>query len=332
MSAHSSATAATAPVQVRPLRGDELDTADRILRLAFGTFLALPQPLDFMGDANYVHTRWRAAPGAAFAAEHQGKLIGSNFATPWGSVGFFGPLTVHPEHWGHKAAQALMEPVMACFERWDTVHAGLHTFAHSPRHVRLYQTYGFWPQQLSMVMAKPVAPTDARRSPALRWTAYAQLPAEAQASALRACAHVTDALCEGLDLRHEIVSVQQQALGDTLLLWEDDLLVGLAVCHGGPGSEAGTDAAYVKFGAVRPGSKAARDFDGLLGACEDWAAQRRLRQLWAGVNTAREHAYRHLLGRGFRTQIQGVCMAQSTRGTHGLGYNRPGAYVIDDWR
>src|SRR5262245_16366626 len=86
-------------VTVRPLREDDLSTADHVMRLAFGTFLGLPDPESFMGDADYISTRWRADPSAAFAAEVEGALVGSNFATNWGSVGFFGPLTVHPDNW-----------------------------------------------------------------------------------------------------------------------------------------------------------------------------------------------------------------------------------------
>jgi hypothetical protein len=37
-------------IQVGPLKEIELQEADRIVRLAFGTFLGLPNPLDFMGD------------------------------------------------------------------------------------------------------------------------------------------------------------------------------------------------------------------------------------------------------------------------------------------
>ena len=81
---------------VRPLQESELPAADHIMRLAFGTFLCLPEPTSFLGDANFVHTRWKANPDAAFGAEVNGKLIGSNFASNWGSVGFFGPLTIHP--------------------------------------------------------------------------------------------------------------------------------------------------------------------------------------------------------------------------------------------
>jgi len=51
------------------------------------------------GDAGYVRTRWRADPTAAFGAEVGGELVGSNFATRWGSVGFFEPLTIRPDLW-----------------------------------------------------------------------------------------------------------------------------------------------------------------------------------------------------------------------------------------
>jgi GNAT superfamily N-acetyltransferase len=77
---------------------------------------------------------------AAFGAELDGELVGSNFATRWGSVGLFGPVSVHPDLWDQDIGQRLMEPVMACFRTWGVQHAGLFTFAHSPKHVGLYQS------------------------------------------------------------------------------------------------------------------------------------------------------------------------------------------------
>lgn len=44
------------------MREDDLQEADKIMRLAFGTFLGLPDPMKFMGDADYVNTRYRANP------------------------------------------------------------------------------------------------------------------------------------------------------------------------------------------------------------------------------------------------------------------------------
>jgi hypothetical protein len=100
------------------------------------------------------------------------------------------------------------------------------------------------------------------------------------------------------------------------------------VCHVGAGSEAGSGVCYVKFGAVRPGADAAADFERLLDTCERFAGARGATQLVAGVNTAREAAYRRMLARGFRTIIQGVAMQSPNE----VGYNRPDVFVIDDWR
>jgi hypothetical protein len=78
-------------ISVRPLQESDLVTADHIMRLAFGTLLALPDPASFLGDAGYVRTPWRANPNAAFAAEINNEVVGSNFAANWGRVGFFVP-------------------------------------------------------------------------------------------------------------------------------------------------------------------------------------------------------------------------------------------------
>jgi GNAT superfamily N-acetyltransferase len=158
-------------VLVRPLREEDLPTADHIMRLAFGTFLGLPDPLTFMGDADYVRTRWAADPAAAFGAEVGGELVGSNFATKWGSVAFFGPLTVRPDFWDRGVAQRLLAATMELFERWEIRHAGLFTFAESPKHVALYQKFGFWPRFLTPIMSKPVEPTAG--SP--HWSRYSEV-------------------------------------------------------------------------------------------------------------------------------------------------------------
>ena len=311
-------------VMVRPLQESDLPTADRIMRLAFGTFIGMPEPTAFMGDASYVRTRWLADPSAAFAAEVGGELIGSNFATNWGSVGFFGPLTIRPDFWDRGVGKRLMEPVMESFAKWGTRHAGLFTFAHSQKHVGLYQKFGFWPRFLTAIMSKPVEHTKG----APRWMRFSEVPAGKRDEILSTCRELTDAIYEGLDVEHEIRAVATQELGDTILLREDDRLVGMAVCHVGPGTEAGSGVCYIKFGAARPGATAAQDFSRLIDACEEMASGRNLSRLVAGVNTARHEAYRQMLARGFRTDIQGVAMSRPNE----AGYNRPGVYLVDDWR
>jgi hypothetical protein len=55
---------------VGPLKETELQDADRIVGLAFGSFLGLPNPLDFMGDRNFMTPRWRL-PHVKIIAAHE---------------------------------------------------------------------------------------------------------------------------------------------------------------------------------------------------------------------------------------------------------------------
>ena len=104
-------------LRIRPLRADELSVADAVRRLAFGTFLGLPDPMSFRGDASPVRTRYLADPTGSFAAELGGELVGTNFVVDWGSVGFFGPLSVRPDFWDRGIAQRLVEVVLDAFAR-----------------------------------------------------------------------------------------------------------------------------------------------------------------------------------------------------------------------
>jgi GNAT superfamily N-acetyltransferase len=313
-------------ITIRFLREEDLPIADRIMRLAFGTFLGLPDPMKFMGDADYVRTRWLADPSAVFGAEVSGELVGTNFATRWGSVGFFGPLTIRPDLWNRGIAQKLLKPTMDLFDEWGIRHAGLFTFASSTKHVSLYQKFGFWPRFLTSLMELPVGAEPPATSG--QWTAFGNLsPSEKQFS-IQACGELTSGIFDGLDVGREIRAVDNQKLGDTVLLNYSATLAGFAVCHTGPGSEAGSAKCYIKFGAVRGGADAARTFRLLLNSCREFARIRETKTIVAGMNLARLDAYREMLQAGFRAAAQGVAMQRNGD----AGYNRPDVFLIDDWR
>jgi GNAT superfamily N-acetyltransferase len=311
-------------ITVRPLSRQDLPEADRICRLAFGTFFRLPDPQSFMGDAALVGMRWNMSPEAALGAYVDDALVGSNIATSWGSFGFFGPLTVHPDFWGKGIAQRLLAATMDLFECWGTRQAGLFTVPESCLHIALYQRFAFWPQYLTAVMSRPVAGS----APAGGWSTYSALPVFAREACLAACCTLTDAVYPGLDLRTEIRSVADQQLGDTILIYDDFGLAAFAICHIGAGTEAGSGTAYVKFGAVRPGHSSARIFGILLSACESFALARGMEQLVAGINTARHEAYGMMLNSGFLPSMHGLAMQRPNE----AGFNRPDCFVIDDWR
>jgi predicted N-acetyltransferase YhbS len=309
---------------IRPLEERDVPQAQRIIRLAFGTFLGAADPENFWADLDYAGGRFGSEHVASFAAEDKDELTGSIFATRWGSVGFFGPVTVRPGIWDGGVGQRLVKAACDTFEAWGVTHAGLFTFPHSAKHVWTYGKFGFHPRFLSPVMSIAAQPAEKRS-----WQRYSVLPDGQRREVESQLRALTEQLYPGLDLGAEIRTVTRRQLGDTLLLLEgDSRIVGFAVCHWGAGTEAGEENLFVKFGAVAPGADADRQFAALLEACIDFAAAVGMASVVAGVNTAREGAYRQMQRRGFRTQIQGVTMHRPNE----PGYSRPELFVLDDWR
>jgi GNAT superfamily N-acetyltransferase len=304
----------------------DLVEADRVFRGAFGAFLGVDPPESFGGDGDCIVTRWRANPARAFVAVRGHEVIGSAFVTIWGSVGFFGPLTVRPDYWDQGVGKRLLEPVMTVFDQCQVKHAGLYTFPNSPKHLGLYQGLGFWPRFLTLTMTRPIGLTKTLK----RVNRFSELSSIERPSCLSACRELTDSVYQRLDVCEEIQSVANQALGDTVLVWEPggSRLAGLAVCHIGPGTEAGSGTCYIKFAAVRPGSAAGERFPELLEACESLGALRGMSNLTGGMNSGRSEAYRVMLANGFRAVYCGVTMHRPNE----PGYCRPDVFLVDDWR
>ncbi|HYN41341.1 MAG TPA: GNAT family N-acetyltransferase [Thermoanaerobaculia bacterium] len=311
--------------QVRPLLEEELGEADAIYRRAFGTFLSLPDPLAFDGDAQVLRCRWSADPGAGLALLDDGSLAGSNFVTRWGSVGLFGPLTVEPLRQGRGLAHPLVEEALRLLEGPQVAFRGLFTFAESPKHVALYQRFGYWPAGLAAMMSKPV-PRDAQAPDGTEF--LSRLSPDGQAEALSACRELTDSVFSGLDVTGEILSVGEQETGETVLVREGSHVAGLAVCHTGAGSEAGSGRASVKFAAVGPGAGGAVRLRRLLQGVEAWAASAGAAVVAAGTGSGRVGAWETLRGAGYRPFLQGLAMHRERH----PGYDREDIFVLDDWR
>jgi hypothetical protein len=201
-------------------------------------------------------------------------------------------------------------------------HTGLFTFAQSPKHVGLYQKFGYWPRYLTAVMTRTPEAQPAK-TPSL----LSVLSKSRREQVIQACAKLANTIDKGLDLTGEIRALLAQRTGDVVLTDTRGVLDAFAVCLNGPGSEGGEKTCYVKFGAARGGAGAGRRFDKLLDACEAFAGARGV-TVEAGVNLAREDAYRRMRARGYRTTIQGVAMQRP----HADGFNRADVYAIDDWR
>ena len=327
-------------VRVGPLKEAEVEEADRIFRLAFGTFIGLPDPGDFMAGRDFVISRWRAPHVKALAAREDGRLIGTNLLTRWGSFAFFGPLTILPEYWDRGVAQQLLEATVKAFDKQGLKRTGLFTFPHSTKHVGLYQKFGYWPGYLTALMRhEPSAETEGAHSQVSKSRPGAPKPTSPrvvhltalakreQAEAIAACTRLTGNIDRGLDVGEEMRALAKQKTGEVVLTSTRNAVDGFAICLNGTGSEGGRDVCYIKFAAARGGPGAGERFDALLEACDEFAIARGA-SIEAGMSLAREDAYRRMRAHGYRAYAQGVTMQRP----HQRGHNREDVYVIDDWR
>lgn len=310
-------------IAIRALHETDAEAADKVRRLAFGTYFGFPEPLSFSGTVRLVATRRRAWPDGAFIAEQDGETVGVAISSRWGSLGLFGPLAVHPQYWRSGVGRRLLEATMPIYDRWGCRAAALFTFPSSLAHVGLYQSFGFWARALTAIMSRPVTAA----SPLADAHALTSLGA-ARSDAIAQCASITDALYPGLDLRDEIAMVVAHPGSDAIVLTEGSRVTGFAIVHCGQGSEADTGIAYAKFAAVRPGPNAAHDFRRLLDAANDFAYRQGATKLNAGINMACMEAYRLMIAAGFRSVMNGIAMHRPWIEI----YDRPDVFALEDWR
>jgi GNAT superfamily N-acetyltransferase len=314
-----------APIDVHPMRPSEVAESDRIFKLAFATYLEIPDPATFMMGRDMFRVRYEADPRGAICATRDGVVVGSNIIADWGSFGWFGPLTVDPSAWGSGVAQRLLEATNAVLDQRMVRSAALYTFSDSGKHLALYQRYGYWPHGLTAIFQKPVVANGSTVSTALAFSELSGHERTAQLSAVRA---LCEGLFPGLDVTREIQTVHARGLGETLLLRHRAGLAAFAICHFGPTSEAPPDGCYVKFAAVRPGPGSADGFSDLLDSVEQLAAGRGSAVIEAGMNFERVGAATALRSRGFRI---GPCGVRMVRGEY-PDYTNPDSYVVDDLR
>jgi len=312
-----------AGVHIRALSEADLPEARVVHRRAFGTFLGIP-PDSFRPGADCLGPRWRMWPDGGVVALDGDRLIGSGLLMHWGSGCILGPLTVDPDAWGSGVARNLARAMIDIVDEAGFAWTGLFTHPQSPLHVRLYEHFGFSMQRITAIMSKAVS----AHSEPVTGDLYSDLSDAEKASCLAALRALGETAWPGLDWRREVQSVDAEGLGETALVWDGTQLDGFAVIHAGAGSEASEGQALVKVAAVRHGLGAAGRFTRLLDLIEAAAARLGVPKLVAGTNTGRSEAYRMMRAHGYRTDVNGIAMFRPAADV----YNRPGSFVIDDWR
>lgn len=308
---------------IKSLTEADFPRADDIIRQAFAAQMQIPDPARFMPGATF-KSRMSLQPQSNYAAYDGDDLIALICSSIWGSVGYFGPLTVLPDYWGRGIAQQLLEPIMADYSKYGTTAQGLFTFANSPKHIGLYQKFGFYPRRLTALARKELANVGVAAE--FTGRSLSQMKDNDRAQALNMIRELCDGLYPGLDLRPEIEAIAKEGCGETFV-WPD----AFAMCHFGPGAEAETNACYVKFAAVSPRLNQTATTDVLskmLAEIETIMRARGIKVIGTGVNTAQEAAYGCVLGAGYKPFSFGIIMHRP----NDTVLDREDLAVLYDWR
>ena len=325
-------------IKVRRVKKGDLSRIREVIESAFGDFFERQlgsRPRQVFGGAQYVHHRWLMEPWGCFVAEEgEGKIVGAAIAVCWGTVGLFGPVAVLTPYQNQNVAQGLIKAAQGFFEENKVTLEGVVTYPYSPKHLVLYQKFGFKPRALVGITAKPIErreglplpPRPPRGTPeVLRFSAHDDARKKALLGRIRA---LTGTIYRGLDLTKEIEIADGLALGDTLVLEKDRGVVGFAICHTPGQSEAPLGALYVKFAALDPARRRPEHFAQLLQACEDFGAAQGCQRIIVPVYTGYWRAYQTLLASGYHMDM---LMLRMKRGKN-AEYEREDDYVLDDWR
>ena len=323
-------------IKIRRVRKGDLSKVRDVIEQAFGDFFERQmgtRPRQVFGGAQYVHHRWLMEPWGCFVAEEgEGKIVGAAIAVTWGSVGLLGPIAVLTNYQNQEIGRQLIQAAQEFFGENKVLLQGLATYPYSPRHLLLYQKFGFKPKGLVAITFKPLdrrEPSLMKPSkPQLHTRKFSSLEESKKKMALARFHSITNQTFRGMDLGKEVEIVDGLALGDTLMLEKGRDLIGFAIYHTPGVSEAPQGALYLKYLAIDPRRKRPEDFHHLMGALEELAQGAGLQRVIAPVYTYYWRAYQGLLDRGYQIDLTMVRMKRGKA----EDYEDPDDFVLDDWR
>jgi ribosomal protein S18 acetylase RimI-like enzyme len=324
-------------IKIRRVRKGDLSKVRDVIEQAFGDFFERQvgtRPRQAFGGAQYVHHRWLMEPWGCFVAEEgDGKIVGAALAVMWGTVGVVGPIAVLTNYQNQDIGQQLLQACQEFFDENKAVVSGLSTYPYSPKHLMLYQKFGYRPRGLVVVTAKhldrrEIVHATKPSKPGVSVRRYSTLEEAKKKPAMARMRRITNGVWRGMDLAKEVEIVDGLALGDTLLLEKGRDVIGFGICHLPPNSEAPHGSAYVKFLAIDARHRKPEYFTAMLAAVEELAGGAQLGQVVVPVYTYYWAAYQALLERGYRVDFT---MVRMKRGKP-EDTEDPADLVLDDWR
>jgi GNAT superfamily N-acetyltransferase len=178
-------------------------------------------------------TIWRyaiedAADGALLWRDDRGHIVAFNMVHQSGTEGWMGPLAVRTEFQGAGTGKEIVTRGVEWLKTRGASVIGLETMPRTMDNIGFYSRLGFLPGRLTITTTLEAAYSE------LPAVLIGRLSAQARDDALAACRALVQRLLPGYDYTREITLTHELSLGDTVLLYDGDSLVGFALAHTAP--------------------------------------------------------------------------------------------------
>jgi GNAT superfamily N-acetyltransferase len=178
-------------------------------------------------------TIWRyaiddAADGALLWRDDRGHVVAFNMVHQSGREGWMGPLAVRTEFQGAGTGKEIVTRGVEWLKVRGASVIGLETMPRTMDNIGFYSRLGFLPGRLTITTTIEAAYSD---PPAML---IGRLSTQARDDVLAECRALVERLLPGYDYTREITLTHDLALGDTVLLYDGDTLIGFALAHTAP--------------------------------------------------------------------------------------------------
>jgi GNAT superfamily N-acetyltransferase len=169
-----------------------------------------------------------AADGAMIWRDERDHIAAFNMVHRSGVEGWMGPLAVRTEYQGNGMGKEVVQRGVEWLKTQRTSVIGLETMPRTMDNIGFYSRLGFVPGRLTITMT-----LDAQN--AIEGVQlFGRLPTRARDDALAECRNLVQRLLPGYDYTREITLTTDLSVGDTVMLYDGDRLVGFALAHTAP--------------------------------------------------------------------------------------------------
>ena len=178
-------------------------------------------------------TIWRYAiddadEGAMLWRDDRGHIVAFNMVHRSGTEGWMGPLAVRTEFQGGGIGKEIVTRGVQWLKDQGAVVIGLETMPRTMDNIGFYARQGFLPGRLTITSTLEATYDDV---PA---RLISRLSPTARDDALAECRALVQRMLPGYDYSREIQLTGELALGDTVLLYDGDRIIGFALAHTSP--------------------------------------------------------------------------------------------------